>query len=55
MLRCENVGVPTYSDAPLPEGLDALVGMGMNRVKLAITVTSPRIAGASPLRTCYWH
>ena len=31
--------VPTYSDAPLPEGLDALVGMGMNRVKLAITVT----------------
>lgn len=31
--------MPTYSDAPLPEGLDALVGLGMNRVKLAITVT----------------
>jgi DNA-binding transcriptional ArsR family regulator len=32
------VRVPTYSDAPLPDGLDALVGMGMNRVKLAIAV-----------------
>ena len=30
--------MPTYSDAPLPVGLDALVGMGMNRVKLAIAV-----------------
>ena len=35
---CENVLVPTYSDAPLPDGLDALVGMGMNRVKIAIVV-----------------
>lgn len=31
--------MPTYSDAPLPVGLDGLVGMGMNRVKLAIAVT----------------
>ena len=30
--------MPTYSDAPLPVELDALVGMGMNRVKLAIAV-----------------
>jgi len=30
--------VPAYSDAPLPVELDALVGMGMNRVKLAIAV-----------------
>jgi DNA-binding MarR family transcriptional regulator len=30
--------VPTYSDAPLPAGLDALTGMGMNRVKIAIAV-----------------
>jgi DNA-binding HxlR family transcriptional regulator len=35
---CENVMVPSYSDAPLPVGLDGLVGMGMNRVKLAIVV-----------------
>jgi DNA-binding HxlR family transcriptional regulator len=32
------VRVPSYSDAPLPVGLDGLVGMGMNRVKLAIVV-----------------
>ena len=31
--------MPSYSDAPLPDGLDALVGMGMSRVKLAIAVT----------------
>jgi len=30
--------VPAYSYAPLPGELDALVGMGMNRVKLAIAV-----------------
>ncbi len=30
--------MPAYSDAPLPSELDALVGMGMNRVKLAIAV-----------------
>ena len=30
--------MPTYSDAPLPVELDELVGMGMNRVKLAIVV-----------------
>jgi DNA-binding HxlR family transcriptional regulator len=30
--------VPTYSDAPLPAGLEGLVGLGMNRVKLAIAV-----------------
>ena len=30
--------MPAYSDAPIPVGLDALVGMGMNRVKLAIAV-----------------
>ncbi|MHA6513028.1 hypothetical protein [Tessaracoccus sp. Z1128] len=30
--------MPFYSDAPLPVELDALVGMGMNRVKLAIAV-----------------
>ena len=28
--------MPTYSDAPVPVELDALVGVGMNRVKLAI-------------------
>lgn len=30
--------MPAYSDAPLPVGLDPLVGMGLNRVKLAIVV-----------------
>lgn len=30
--------MPAYSYAPLPVELDALVGMGMNRVKLAIAV-----------------
>lgn len=30
--------MPTYSNAPLPVELDALVGLGMNRVKLAIAV-----------------
>ena len=35
---CDNGPVPTYSDAPLPPGLESLVGMGMNRVKLAISV-----------------
>lgn len=30
--------MPAYSDAPLPDGLDPLVGMGTNRVKLAIMV-----------------
>jgi len=30
--------MPNYSDAPLPADLDALVGMGMNRVKIAIAV-----------------
>ena len=30
--------MPTYSDAPVPVELDALVGIGMNRVKLAIAV-----------------
>ena len=30
--------MPAYSDAPLPVELGALVGMGMNRVKLAIAV-----------------
>lgn len=30
--------MPAYSYAPLPGELDALVGMGMNRVKLAIAV-----------------
>ena len=38
MACCDNGLVPTYSDAPLPVGLDSLVGMGMNRVKLAIAV-----------------
>ena len=36
--RGDNGPVPTYSDAPLPVGLDALVGMGTNRVKMAIAV-----------------
>jgi hypothetical protein len=38
--------VPTYSDAPLPVGLDSLVGMGMNRVKLAITVALAEHGGS---------
>ena len=37
--------MPTYSDAPLPVELDALVGMGMNRVKLAIVVTMANHGG----------
>jgi DNA-binding HxlR family transcriptional regulator len=40
------VQVPTYSDAPLPDGLDALVGLGMNRVKLAIAVTLAQHGGS---------
>ena len=35
---CDNRPMPNYSDAPLPAGLDALVGMGMNRVKIAIAI-----------------
>ena len=38
--------MPTYSDAPLPVELDALVGMGMNRVKLAIVVALSRHGGS---------
>ena len=38
--------MPTYSDAPLPDGLDALVGLGMNRVKLAIAVTLAHHGGS---------
>ena len=38
--------MPAYSDAPLPVGLDALVGMGMNRVKLAIVVALTRHGGS---------
>ena len=37
--------MPTYSDAPLPVELDALVGMGMNRVKLAIVVALTQHGG----------
>ena len=38
--------MPTYSDAPLPVELDALIGMGMNRVKLAIVVALTRHGGS---------
>lgn len=38
--------MPTYSDAPLPVELDALVGMGMNRVKLAIVVALAKHGGS---------
>lgn len=38
--------MPAYSDAPLPVGLDALVGMGMNRVKLAIAVALAEHGGS---------
>ena len=37
--------MPTYSDAPVPVELDALVGMGMNRVKLAIVVSLTQHGG----------
>ena len=37
--------MPAYSDAPLPVELDALVGMGMNRVKLAIVVALTQHGG----------
>ena len=37
--------MPTYSDAPVPVELDALVGMGMNRVKLAIVVALTQHGG----------
>lgn len=37
--------MPAYSDAPLPVGLDPLVGMGLNRVKLAIVVALARGGG----------
>ena len=37
--------MPAYSDAPLPVGLDALVGMGMNRVKLATVVALTQHGG----------
>lgn len=37
--------MPAYSDAPLPVGLDSLVGMGMNRVKLAIVVALAEAGG----------
>ena len=38
--------MPTYSDAPLPVELDALIGMGMSRVKLAIVVALTRHGGS---------
>lgn len=38
--------MPAYSDAPLPVGLDSLVGMGMNRVKLAIVVALAQGGGS---------
>ena len=53
--------MPAYSDAPLPVGLDALVGMGMNRVKLAIAVALAEHGGTlSPdppvsWRVWAWH
>ena len=37
--------MPAYSDAPLPVGLDSLVGLGMNRVKLAIAVALAQHGG----------
>ncbi len=37
--------MPAYSDAPLPVELDALVGMGMNRVKLAMVVALTQHGG----------
>ena len=41
-----NGPVPAYSDAaPLTVGLDSLVGMGMNRVKLAIAVALAQHGG----------
>lgn len=38
--------MPAYSDAPLPVGLDSLVGLGMNRVKLAIAVALAQHGGS---------
>lgn len=37
--------MPTYSDAPVPVELDALVGMGMNRVKLATVIALTQHGG----------
>lgn len=37
--------MPAYSDAPLPVELGALVGMGMNRVKLATVVALTQHGG----------
>ena len=37
--------MPTYSDAPLPAGLESLVGMGMNRVKIAIVIALVALGG----------
>ena len=37
--------MPAYSDAPLPVELGALVGTGMNRVKLAIAVALAQHGG----------
>lgn len=37
--------MPAYSDAPLPVGLDSLVGVAMNRVKLAILVALAESGG----------
>ena len=37
--------MPTYSDAPVPVEVDALVGMGMNRVKLATVVALTQHGG----------
>lgn len=42
--------MPAYSDAPLPVGLDALVGMGMNRVKIAIVVALAQHGGSLTTR-----
>ena len=41
--------MPTYSDAPLPAGLESLVGMGMNRVKIAIVIALAASAMAASL------
>lgn len=40
------MSVPSYSDAPLPAELESLVGMGLNRVKLAIAVALAESGGS---------
>ena len=42
---CQNDGVPTYAQPPIPNGLVRLVTLGLNQVKLALIVELAQAGG----------